>query len=285
MVELLIVTATILCPILQGIAIFKLKNGWLIAAKLSLGVLCVVYLFTLFLIVKGHHLWFAPILLTSPIFLTYLTLLFLLNWMKANKGKANIIYPIVSIPVGFVLISPFVWGVASDYIHGRGHGIGDAFVPLILFGLFLLALIGVQLFISGMICLKPKQRQTTVFGILICIAITGSTAFIFWSQENIDYVVNNVEKIAGDNPYCIYVASGHRYKEATSLSDFSGYNMRGSHSWGIYGGSHAILAVGNGAQTTFYHWSYNKKSFIADTGRLTVPCSPRKHFSLTLSEH
>ena len=191
----------------------------------------------------------------------------------------------ISIPMGLLLMAPFLWGMAEDYFHGRDNSVGAMFVPFILFVFFVLALIGVFLFISGMRRLKPKLRTALMFGLLFFMITIGSISFFWWSQANIDHVVESAEKIAGNELYCIDVVSDNEYKEANSLSDFSGYRMRAPHGWGWYAGPHAILAIGSGVQPDIYHWSYNSKSFIKDSGsRSPVYCNPKLHFATVISD-
>lgn len=209
-----------------------------------------------------------------------LVLIALIAWAAIHFRKL----PAISIPIGILFMVPFVWGMAEDYFHGRDNSVGAMFVPLILLVFFLLALLGAFLFFSGMRRLKPMYEIVLVFGLLILTISMGALFFTRWSQANINYVVESAEKIADNEPYCIDVVSGNSYKEAVSLSDFSGSRMRAPHSWGWYAGPHAILAIGSGVQPDIYHWSYRGKSFIKDDGsKSPVYCNPRSHFATTFS--
>jgi hypothetical protein len=191
----------------------------------------------------------------------------------------------ISMLLGLILLAPFVWAISEDYLHGRDNSVGAMFVPLIQIGLGVFALIGAALFSWGVSRLRPRLRDIVLAGLSISIFSAGGISFLWWSHANIANVVSSAESVAGDKPYCIDVPSGNTYKQAASLSDFSGANMRGAHEGGVYGGPHAILALGSDVQPDTYHWSYARKSFIKDVQLSLgiVHCFPRAHFVTTMS--
>jgi len=192
--------------------------------------------------------------------------------------------PFIAIPVGLVLMAPFFLSVGEQAVMGRDNSVGAAFVPLILFVLSLVAAIGAFLFIAALLRLKPDRRWKILLGTTIAILVPAGIAFLWWSRANIDYVKRSAEQIAGNEPYCIDVASPAERRPATSMYDFSGYNMRAVHSGGVYLGPHAILAVGAGNSPALYHWSYTRKSFITESsGPQPVFCEARRHFADTLT--
>ena len=192
--------------------------------------------------------------------------------------------PFIAIPLGLALMVPFFLSVGEQAVRGRDNSVGAAFVPLILFVSSLVAAIGAFLFIAALLRLKPDRRWKILLGTAIAILVPAGIAFLWWSRANIDYVTRSAEQIAGNEPYCIDVASGGERKPATSLDDFSGYNMRAVHSGEMYLGPHAILAVGAGNSPALYHWSHTRKSFITEpSGPQPVYCEARRHFTDTLT--
>ena len=84
---LLFVLILIICPVLQYIAMVKLKGGFLSAAKVSLVALGGIYMFTLYAYMDGAHLWPWLLLFGTPVLIAYLLLIFLLNWLENRKRK------------------------------------------------------------------------------------------------------------------------------------------------------------------------------------------------------
>lgn len=111
--------------------------------------------------------------------------------------------------------------------------------------------------------------------VLICMWVKAR-----WAEENIYWVINSAEEIAGNEPYCIQVNGGIDYKEALALSDLSGNNMRGAE----LGNYHAILVIGDVSKPKLLNWSYNRKSFLSDVyGNPAIFCLPQKHFAKVLT--
>lgn len=119
---------------------------------------------------------------------------------------------------------------------------------------------------------------------LICILVVFTTSYLKLSsfyEGNIQKVIDNAEEIAGNEPYCIQVNGGNDYKEALSLSDFSGKNMRGAE----HGNYHAILVIGDVYKPKLLNWSYKKDSFLPDVYAVpAIYCTPRLHFAKTLPD-
>jgi hypothetical protein len=191
--------------------------------------------------------------------------------------------PVIAIPVGLLLMAPFALGILNQYFRSRDHSVGAVLVPLILFVLFLAALIGAPLFVAGIRRLTPERRRKTLMAIAIAIFFPAGIAFQWWSHTNIERVTRSAEQIAGNEPYCIDVPSGRNRKQATSSSQFSGYRMRGHFSLGRYYGPHAILAVGAGDSPAVYHWSHSRRTFVEFHGTVPVYCQPRPRFATTFA--
>lgn len=213
----------------------------------------------------------------GSIAIIFVTIVLLLIWGRK--------IPVFSIPIGFVFITQFGWLIGEDYFHGTDNSVGSSFVPFILFLSFLLALFGLFLFANGIERLTSKARRIILLTLPSITCFIVFIVFIWWSQSNIGHVLQSAKNISGNKPYCIDVASGNTYKEATSADDFSGYQMRSPHGWGSYSGPHAVLAVGTGSQLASYHWSYGQKTFIKDSNRFVIYCSPRQHFVESMQEN
>jgi hypothetical protein len=182
-------------------------------------------------------------------------------------------------------MAPFALGFGEQFVRGRDNSVGAMFVPLILAALFAVALIGAFLFAAGIRRLKPERRVKVMLGIAVAIIAPAGIYFLWWSHANIERVRTSAEQIAGNEPYCIEVASGEQRRPATSPSDFSGYNMRAPHADGAYWGRHAVLAVGAGNSPDVYHWSYTNKAFIAEAyGAPPIYCQPRRHFATAFTD-
>jgi hypothetical protein len=98
-------------------------------------------------------------------------------------------------------------------------------------------------------------------------------------------LVRDAARIADGTPYCIQVAEGGDYRQATSWLDFSPSRMHAMIRSDRAMQFHAILAVGSGADPAIYNWSYRSMSWRKDPMSNATPvisCAARQSFATEL---
>lgn len=98
-------------------------------------------------------------------------------------------------------------------------------------------------------------------------------------------VAREAAELAGDEPYCLQVASGRSpYRQAGTLLDLSALTMKGRFSR-----FHALLVVGDPASGAVYNWSYRRLGFEelpASRNRggfqFVLNCEPQTDFAARL---
>jgi hypothetical protein len=119
---------------------------------------------------------------------------------------------------------------------------------------------------------------------VVSLAAAGVT---IWQRTG--EVVDAAEAIAGDNPYCIQVASTRPFGYlARSKLAFSPLTMRTKCREGWCWENHAVLAVDDGGERKLMNWSHRRREFRNDAINLktnpplAVLCQPQPHFAREL---
>jgi hypothetical protein len=120
-------------------------------------------------------------------------------------------------------------------------------------------------------------------------SVASFTAATIWMAGRIDAVVRDAERIAGDKPYCIQVATTLPFGYlARSKLAFSPPTMRTKCIQGWCFENHAILAVDDGDARKLMNWSHRRGEFrdealnLKTKPPLAVMCQPQPHFAREL---
>jgi hypothetical protein len=125
----------------------------------------------------------------------------------------------------------------------------------------------------------------------IGVAASSVASFIaaaIWMAGHVGAVVDAAEKIAGDKPYCIQVATTRPFGYlARSKLAFAPLTMRTKCREGWCFENHAVLAVDGDDGRTLMNWSYRFGEFRnevlnAKTKPEPVRCQPQPHFARDL---
>ena len=111
--------------------------------------------------------------------------------------------------------------------------------------------------------------------IWFCCAL--AIAFGMVSVTSPRWVASAARKTAGDAPFCIQVGTPETYKAARTWSDLSLLTMRAPSGVAHH---HAILVVGDETAPRLFHWSWQRRAFVA--GLMHDPpalaCAPERGF-------
>jgi hypothetical protein len=126
------------------------------------------------------------------------------------------------------------------------------------------------------------RRPGCVSALSLALILLALSNIVPWPAPAL---VRDAARIAGGMPYCIQVAEGGDYRQASSWLDFSPSNMHAMIRSDRAMQFHAILAVGSGEEPTIYNWSYRSMRWRKDPLANATPvisCAARQAFATDL---